>query len=180
MDSEIVIACHCERLHAQMYHLKNGALDKVVGANYVDPECPETTWGDIEAESKTYVWGDNCPVGPQIRSGEIQEDCVLINILDESWRVLKKGGKVIFPGPYNTTMEEPMQALIDSGAFKHKWSFSVIKNEHFPFVLTHKNKVGDFKVPPYLAIFTKPMSGGKSKRKTLKRKRRSRPVKPAL
>ena len=177
MDSDLVIVCHCKH-HPQMYHLKNGALEQVNGALYIDPECPESTWADIEAGSKTYVWGENCPVAPQIYNGTLEGDFSLTNILDESWRILKNGGRVIFPGKYNTSMVQPIQDLIDSGAFKNKWEFSILNSNDFSFFLTREDKFGKFRRQSPLAIFTKPMSGGK--RKTVKRKRRSRPVKPAV
>lgn len=86
-----------------------------VKATYVDPfSCPERTWASIKANSKSVVWGENCPVYTQLTHGiyymkkgtqhEFRDDPVnevstsrkLFSILNESYRILKTGGKVIF------------------------------------------------------------------------------------
>lgn len=178
MDSEILIACHCEK-HPQMYYVIGGVLHTPVSpeAQYVDPyECPEKTWDKIAENSKTYIWGVNCPVAMQINNVNITATGNLIGILDECWRVLKRGGQVIFPGRYEIGLVERVQALIDSNdAFRNKWRFSIIKAEDFTFSLGHINIYSGLPViHPILAVFTKPASGGRSKCKTLKkRKRRS-------
>ena len=152
IDSELLIACHCEK-YSQMYYVKNGVLDTPVGveAHYVDPiACPEKTWEKIPTNSKTYIWGVFCPIAQDILHSNI---LILPGILNNSWRILKRGGHVIFPGPYDMSLVEPMQAAIDSDVtMENKWRFSIVKTKDFPFVLAHIKSA----IYSTMAIFTKP------------------------
>jgi len=155
-----------------MYYAKNGILDKEVGqeVQYVDPVCPEATWDKIATSSKTYVWGVNCPVVTDIANAFVTEDGILFSILKESWRILKKSGQVVFPGKYGMhyTVDE-FQNYINNNSMLNKWQFSIVKVEDFPISLGHINQYsGKSVIHPILAVFTKPMSGGR-KRQTLKK-----------
>ena len=151
IDSELLIACHCEK-HSQIYYIKNGVLDTPVGveAHYVDPTaCPEKTWEKIPTNSKTYIWGIHCPVAQDILHSYFG---VSRNILNNSWRILKKGGHVIFPGPYDMSLVEPMQTVIDSDVtMKNKWKFSIVMTKDFPFVIASAKSA----IYSTMAIFTK-------------------------
>jgi hypothetical protein len=116
-DSNIVVACHC-KVHKQLYHVKaDGKRGHPLGngAIYIDPHvCPENPWSSVKEASIDYVWGENCSVYMQLthglqiikkgktvdlknsRNDEESASQVLFRILNESFRVLKEGGRVIF------------------------------------------------------------------------------------
>lgn len=177
IDSELVIACHC-KTHPPMYHIKDGHLVALVGpdAVYVDPMCPDNTWAAIATNSKTYVWGVNCPVAMQIGRVNPEATGELLRILPEAWRILKNGGQVIFPGKYDMSIVARLQEKIDSDPlFVNKWRFSIVKTEDYPFSLVHINKYSGTPITqPVLAIFTKPVAAGRRLRRTRKRRNQSR------
>ena len=117
-DSNIVVACHC-KVHEQLYHVKpNGEKGTALGdgAIYIDPyTCPENPWSSVKEASADFVWGENCSVYTQLTNGlqitkkgkiielkdshnntAVHSSRILFRILDESYRVLKVGGRAIF------------------------------------------------------------------------------------
>ena len=98
-DPNLVVVCHC-KIHSQIFTVKDGNLYRPLGptVTYVDTDerCKDNTWDKIANSSKKYVWAFNCPVYPAIeRGGNDMYTDILLNILDESYRVLDLGGHVI-------------------------------------------------------------------------------------
>jgi len=173
-DEDIVIVCHCKK-HSPVFHVYSTNSRSVgEGISYVDPEvCPEDTWDKIADNSKTYVWGINCPVGPIITNTyplfmETSKQ-ILNDILIHSWRVLKMGGKVVFPGPYDDKMIPAVQDIVGT-----KWIFSIENTSEFPLSLVKKGEgSGKLKVFPKIAVFTKVVhEGGKMKRRVKRKTKR--------
>jgi len=174
-DSTLVITCHCPEKHNQLYHVtKTRKQGRAVGpkATYVDPySCPERTWGSIKARSKSIVWGENCPVYMQLTRGlyytkkdkqyELKDDPVnevatsrkLFSILDESYRILRKGGKVIF-GDDMLPAPAIIQQINNHPMIVEKFSLEVVPSEGAKIHLA-QTECGRFTARNYLYIFTK-------------------------
>jgi hypothetical protein len=174
--SDILIICHCE-IHPEVFLKDGGASEKPISSvvDFVDPKaCPERTWDKINNESKSYIWGINCPVGAQIEHATLDWAGSLIPILNNSWKILKANGKVIFPGRYTSEKLEELKALVDSNS-NNKWDISIIPASEFEFSIYHINKYsGNPATHPYLAIFTKVAEGGRRSRYNRSRKYRSK------
>ena len=111
VDSELVIACHCE-IHEKLYYVnRDNKLDynRPIGStvDYIDPNpnCIGATWDKIATESKTYVWAFNCPIlllfthaaDKTIDKGYWYG--VFLSLIKNAYRVLRVGGKFIIPIP---------------------------------------------------------------------------------
>ena len=191
-DSELVVTCHCPvPKHPQIYYVESGALGAPLGAEvkYVDPKCPENTWDKIADNSKTYVWGMYCPVYPLLLHANYEMAFsvnVVVELLDNSYRVLKNGGSVIFPdnGIINSDRTDKLseiQQFINTHTRFNNWKLTLINANEFSFNLGYNNSLNILKIPNILYVFTKieePQSerGGKRKRrcKNLTKKLRSR------
>lgn len=180
-ESELVIVCHCEK-HPQLYTVKDNKLDKPIDnkkVSFVDPSvCGENTWEKIASNSKQYVWGFNCPVGPALTNPEFDRSAFwtahLLDILENSKRVLKPGGQFI-SGIGNTIDID----TIDLNKFVNvpemsSWKIKVVKGSDYVFNLG-KIQLG---YPPdikyNLMVFTKVSAGGKRKKRTTRRRKTRR------
>lgn len=182
IEEELVIICHCPPVHAPVYFLKEGRLDKAVSpiVPYVDPnKCPLNTWAAIAENSKTYVWGINCPVAGAISrpdhmyAGHVSA-ATLRDILNEAGRILKDGGQVLFPGPYNPSDVAKIQANVGAG-ITHKWAVSIIPSDSYLFLLGFRHATtGVLTKFSSLAIFTKIAVGGRRTRRRRRSNRRTR------
>lgn len=172
-DSEIVVVCHCI-IHNPMHRVREGVLAEKLGpeVHYVDenPECPNSNWERIPDNSKMVVWGQNCPVGLIFTNMIQPPNRELTQILEGSHRVLKKGGKVIFPGKMQKSDEDFLKAKLRRYA---GWDFSIVENPNdLPIILGALGKnTGTYRGLPTSAVFTKIETGGK-RRRTIKRRRR--------
>lgn len=164
-DSELVVTCHCPvPKHQQIYYVEeSGALGTPLGAEvkYVDPTCPENSWDKIADNSKTYVWGMYCPVYILLLRAIYQDLCVnvIVDILDNSDRVLKNGGSVIFPenGIINSDRTDKLyeiQQFINNLTSKN-WKLTLINANEFSFNLGYINSSNFLRVPNILYVFTK-------------------------
>jgi hypothetical protein len=119
MDSELVIACHCE-VHEKLYlYNPDGSSRPLDGETYVDPdECPDKTWDKIPSNSKQIIWGQSCPVYSAFRLGSKHSE--LEPILRESLRVLKLGGVVVFPLSQKKKEEIKFYPAFDGFRIKYK------------------------------------------------------------
>lgn len=196
-DKDIVVVCHCAK-HTTLYHAKSG---KPLGSDvqYVDPYvCPDSKWDAIQSNSKLFVFAAFCPVYYTLEWDEDADDDdwdpslnTLLDILGESLRVLKPGGKVIFPRAKNNDAVPKLQQLVGGG-----WKVSFIKEEDATFPIlappheetligdtiwvwhegrrVTKQKAIELGVwPPKFyygsfIVFTKRVDGGKRKRGTRK------------
>ena len=165
-DSELVVTCHCPvPIHPQIYYVENGKLGTPLGAgvNYVDPKCPENTWDKILDNSKTYVWGMYCPVYPLLLYANYEVGLyvsVIVEILDNSYRVLKNGGSVVFPdeGIINSDRTDKLSEIlqfINRHTRFNNWKLSLINANEFPFNLGYINKSNFLRIPNILYVFTK-------------------------
>ncbi len=168
-DKELVVVCHCYRHPPLFYRPTTGEMIPLgPDVQYVDPAvCPDMTWDTIADESKQYVYGMHCPVAPGvIGMGQHMYHFgtkVMLEILEHAWRVLKRGGKVIFPGGYTVDKNriEAFQAIIDADEhrrFKHRWTFSFESIDNLPFNIGKSPRSADNNVA---AVFTKPVGGGR-------------------
>ena len=176
-DSEVVIACHCETM-PQMHKINHdGSIGHEVGPDitYVDTSCEGKTWERIEAESKAYVWGENCPVYGSFMFGTSRlnrpiGDEALLDILRESHRILKPGGCVVF-GDEDFNMEH-VKALKKYPKIKSHWKIMVKKATEFPINFVHKSKTeGVYSIKKELIIFTKRAQAGGRRKSTMKRRK---------
>jgi hypothetical protein len=175
-DSELVIACHC-RSHPDLYIEEKDKI-RPLGPNvsYVDTKCPDDTWNKIENESKMYVWGHNCPVYNVFRSND-HRDKILVQILTESDRILKKGGLVIFRSSFELS-DEIYNFLKQKPIVKDKYDLTMIDTANFKFFISKIKKIGSQLVETpdsnkdnynQMFIFTKKCSSGGSKEKNNKK-----------
>jgi hypothetical protein len=194
-DSNIVIACHC-KVHEHLYHVKaDGKKGNIVGdgAIYIDPHaCPEKPWSTVASNSVDFVWGENCSVYLQLTHGlqltkkghtaelkngenDTFSNRNLFRLLDESYRVLKTGGKVIFGDFLALT-----QNVIDNAAkinahprVAAHYTLEIVPALGYQIHLA-QTFLGKFIPKTYLYVFTKkPSSGGKRKTRTTKLTRKN-------
>jgi len=176
-DSSLVISCHCPEKHAPLFHMsKTRKQGRPVGpkATYVDPfSCPERKWSLIKANSKTIVWGENCPVYTQLTDGlyytkkgqvyewkddknnEVGASRKLFSILNESYRILKVGGKVIF-GDHSVPddLETKVRQINNHPDIIDKYSLEVISGDDSNINLAQP-PFTKFLLRSYLYVFTK-------------------------
>lgn len=102
---DVLIACHCERIHKQLYmvrkdeiHIPLSIAPDVRSVTYVDADCPETRWDTIAPNSKDLIWTMHCPIYLELFETDYDvTGGILRQILSTSWSILKPGGKIIFP-----------------------------------------------------------------------------------
>ena len=201
-DSNIVVACHC-KAHQQLYHVKhNGKRGPALGtgAIYIDPyRCPESPWSSVKDASVDFVWGENCSVYTQLTNGlqitkkgkttylknskneEEGASQVLFRILNESYRVLKTGGKAIFGdfGSLTETLTTNLSLIKAHPEISPRYSVEIVQALGYDLHLA-QNYPRKFMPKSYLYVFTKKppsKNGGRHTRrfrqrrnKTLKRK----------
>jgi len=183
IDSELVMVCHCPfPTHKQVYYIKDGRRVKRLGSDvkYVDPDsCPGNTWDKIEDNSKTYVWGIHCPIYLLFKHASYLKDNVvlgpLLDILKNSWRVLKSNGLVIIPVPKSIENEcqnefNEVKTFIETDPRFNKWNVSIINSSENRFNLAYKNSINVVDIPRLLIVFKKQPFGGKKKRNTRHRR----------
>jgi hypothetical protein len=178
-DSEIVIACHCETM-PQMHKInRDGSIGHALGPDitYVDISCEGKTWERIEAGSKKYVWGENCPVYIAFMRGTPQlnrpvGDEQLLNILRESHRILKPGGSAVFGEMSDFIKKDNIKEIADYPEIKSHWKVRIKKPTEFPINFAHKSEIGDFyTTKEELIIFTKRAQGGGKRKSRVKRRK---------
>jgi len=202
IDNELVIVCHCSdtEIHPQMQYITDEDTpikDVAKKVPYVDPECGES-WGSINDNSKTYIWGMHCPIMldhifhdktlKQKNNNESNNNNnylysnkgVLVDIINNAERVLKPNGMVIFTtDSKKSLMMEYNRKLKRENPFRIKWKMKIINRSEFPFYVCYYDKeLGKFQSDERLAIFTidhgsivKPR--GRSRRRTRGSRRRS-------
>jgi hypothetical protein len=170
-DSELVIVCHCPvPTHPQIYYVESGKLGTPIGdgVKYVDPEsCPSNNWDTIEDNSKTYVWGIQCPVYPMLE-GEVGYYNasfywfgIFIDILNNSWRVLKNGGSLIFPTKKEMDSHKQdklsiiQQFINENERINNNWNLTLINANDYSFNLGYINRSQILIIPDTLYVFTK-------------------------
>lgn len=176
-EEELVIACHCERM-GQMYIKNQDDSIEPLSDNitYVDPTCKDKTWESIPSLSMKYVWGENCPVYTEFRLGKRAfkrcQDAQLLNILRESYRILKSEGIIIFPLETNYYSEESIETLRETSEINSRYKITIVSIKDAPFILGHKSEVGSRWTFPNenVIIFTKKEEGGGRKNKTRRKK----------
>ena len=181
-ESELVIVCH-SRNHPKLSYAKGDKLIKPLGekVKYVDPyHYKDDNWKQFTDLSKKYIWGWHCPVIPAldspliVRPGFTTE--TLIEILINSYRVLKPGGKLIFARNKNekktkNEIVNNLQKFINEIVYykydteesdaillrniEKKWIVTVEEDaDKFQFNLGYK-KYDEPQIHPNLVIFTK-------------------------
>ena len=141
-ELDLVVACHCEQ-HPQMHIKKTDNTIEPLSnkVTYVDPQCRDKTWESIPSLSKKYVWGENCSVYMELRLGARTlrrgGDPQLLNILRESYRILKAGGIVMFPFENWFYSEESIETLKNAPEIKSQYTISIIEAKDAPFILGH-------------------------------------------
>jgi hypothetical protein len=99
---DILVACHCSK-YAQLYVVYPDNTNEILSnVDYADPECEDASWSRIPNNSKTQVWLEHCSILYAITSDTdlsysfSPDTDFLRELLNESYRVLKVGGRVIF------------------------------------------------------------------------------------
>jgi hypothetical protein len=179
-DSDVVIACHCEEKYGKMHKVnRDGSVGHELGPDitYVDKSCEGKSWERIEAGSKAYVWGENCPVYTAFMRGTPQlnrpvGDEQLLNILRESHRILKPGGCVVFGEMSDFINKDNIKEIADYPKIKPDWKVRIKKANKFPINFAHKSDVGGFyTTKEELIIFTKRGQAGGKRKSTVKRRK---------
>ena len=165
MDSELVIACHCEVYEKLYFYNPDGSSRPLDGETYVDPdECPDKTWDKIPSNSKQIIWGQFCPVYSAFRLGSKHSE--LEPILRESLRVLKLGGVVIFPLSQKKKEEIKFYPAFDG------FRINIKENDGLPVNIGIEDS-NIKRNSPFLIIYTKiSKGGGKMRLKTIRRSHR--------
>jgi SAM-dependent methyltransferase len=164
----------------QMHKINHdGSVGHELGPDitYVDPSCEGKTWERIEAGSKSYVWGENCPVYTSFMRGTPQlnrpiGDEQLLNILRESHRILKPGGCVVFGEMSDFINKDNIKEIADYPKIKPDWKVRIKKAKKFLINFAHKSDVGGFyTTKEELIIFTKRAQAGGKRKGTMKRRK---------
>jgi hypothetical protein len=183
-DSELVLVCHCPPpKHTQIYYVVDGEFKTPVGeeVQYVDESCPENAWDKIEDNSKSYIWGIYCPIyllfkfeGNSGLTTRNISSIAFIDILKNSWRILKPSGIVVFMIPESLVAK--MENLVEKVKIIEEytqtdtellgnWEMSIKHVSEVPFTLGYHGRSNS----DYLFVCTKISSGGKKeKRKKMK------------
>jgi len=148
---------------------------------YVDPQCADRTWAEIPSLSKKYVWGENCSVYSELRLGarvlKRSGDPQLLNILRESYRILKPGGFVMFPLESGLYSKESIETLKEAPEIKPQYTISIVEARDSPFILGHLSRpTGEWTfTKENVIIFTKKetVGGFKKKKRRATRKKRA-------
>lgn len=167
MDSELVIACHCE-VHEKLYfYSPDGSSRPLDGETYVDPKaCPDRTWDKIPSNSKQIVWGQFCPMISEFTRNEAKQ---LKQILEESYRVLKPGGSVIFPAGIEGFRLKDIKHRPEFEGFK----LDIKENDGLPINILNRADGNPKEDIELLIIYTKISKGeGKMRLKTIRRSHR--------
>jgi len=180
-EKELVVVCHCEK-HAQLYTIKEGALDRPLDnerVSFVDPGvCTGRIWDKIQTASKQYVWAFNCPIGPAIRNRGFNRGQwwvqILLEILENSKRVLKPGGQFIAGISSKPDLDDSILEKFINVPELSDWNIKIVEASDFAFNLgkMYEGSLADLK--RRLIVFTKVMGGGKRgrKRRTTRRRRK--------
>ena len=181
VDSELVIVCHCKK-HPKLYYMRDDEFVRPVGEEvpYIDTSCGQT-WDIISDNSKMYIWGIHCPIYASLTHLRVDKEwafSVFPNILENSARVLRPGGKIIFPQikPVSELYDiNGIQDLVNTNpAFIHKWDVSTMNASEFPFHIGYISKGGTLVNEKILLIFTKreANAGGRKNKQRKNTKRR--------
>ena len=186
-DNELVIVCHCRpcrRPKGYKPRYDNDADDSLDllentprmtpirtlsdDAHFVDVRCPDATmtrnkWTDIPDGSIQIVWGQACPVYPSLEGNEGITDATLAGILANAMPKLKPNGRVVFPAPNGSEVE-------DYGYYDPGPGWAMELTTEFPFIVRRTN-TPQRSVSGFI-VFRKVGAGGR-RRKTLKSRLRA-------
>jgi hypothetical protein len=133
-ESENAIVCHCSpkyKLHKQLYYINikdNTYAELGNGVKYVDSNiiCNDNKWDKIEDDTIMYIWGIYCPI-------VILE--FIHNTLSESYKKLKKNGKIIFPDYIESYH---LDDLYNNTQFNN-FTFTLVPIDKFPYIINKKS-----------------------------------------
>ncbi len=179
MDNQHLAACHCKTSHSELFlYKKDGTKlsfrsddlkDKI---EYVEDQCEDALrWKDVSLNSKDYIWTIYCPIYGTIKRlspKKLKAGDALQNLLEDGWKILKIGGKLMIHIPKDLPSETIKDYLIalnkENG--NNTWKIDVVDKDSLDYFV-HDNR--DPKFTQYISL-TKVESGGKRK-KTLRNKR---------
>jgi len=182
---DVLIACHCERIHKELYIVKKDLIHTplsitpgITSVTYVDTSCPETRWDTIAHSSKDLIWTMHCPIYLELFETDYGvTGGILRQILSSSWHILKPGGKIIFPiglsdgtiGLRGTIREKYLNnpiALRDSintlvGQLDNMpYIANVVSTYVYMYQSGYYIKMADEVVKDFLVILEKPLTAG--------------------
>jgi hypothetical protein len=178
MDKQHLAACHCKTTHPELFLYKKDGTnlsfrsddlkDKI---EYVENECEDALrWKDIPLNSKDYIWPLYCPIYGTIKQWsptKLKSDNALRNLLEDGWKILKTGGKLmihISTGIPSDTMKESLTTWNKKNG-NNSWKVDIVDKDSLDFFIHDSRKP---KFTQYISL-TKLDSGGKRK-KTLRNK----------
>jgi hypothetical protein len=179
MDKQHLAACHCKTSHSELFLYKKDETrlsfrsdelkDKI---EYVEDECEDALrWKDIKPNSKDYIWSIYCPIYGLIKKQtpkKLEDGDALRNLLEDGWKILKTGGKLMIHIPNDIPSETMKNSLIEWNKENgnNSWKLDVLDKDSLNYYV-HDNRTPKFS--QYISL-TKLDSGGKRK-KTLRIKR---------
>ena len=200
--TNILVACHCKTPMSRvtsskkMYILSPSLVLKsqsdkiepsITVVSYIETDkthCPESenqyhTWEIIPNKSIDYVWFQHCPLWQECDS------CIntAVTLVENALRVLKVNGYIIVAG-YGSDEKD----IIESHNLHIKKILSdknvkvnIVSQKDLPFIMISERPSDNYEADsPYLVLTKLPSSGGKKRKYTLKKSKKSRKLKRRL
>jgi len=148
---DILVACHNEATDPKLFKYFPPLFDTPVPliADYVDPYTSGHKWKDYDAESKDIIWDQYCPIMWSFQGARdyLYHDSIFYDLFNTGWKILKPGGKIVFPFPkdFTSIYGKPIDIKTALANFKivlkrllgrHPWSYYIVKKENMPFIIS--------------------------------------------
>jgi hypothetical protein len=152
---DILVACHNEDTDPKIFKYFPPLFDTPAPlvADYVDPYTSGRRWSDYEAESKTMIWEQYCPIMWPFRKVADYYNyypdhrSIFYDLFDTGWKILKPGGKIVlsFPKDLASIYGKPINSATALENFKsvlkyilsrHPWNYRIVKRENMPFIIS--------------------------------------------
>ena len=196
--SNILVACHCKNKlsdgkwndgHPSLLMKELGKPIKPISSDTdfldIDSACPNDTnqykdWSRVPDASKDFIYTINCSLYAilsyyhkvkKILVGEGKG--LLINLINDGWRILRPGGIIIIPTFKDNLLTEltNLKAAVNDLGPSNQWIITTKKSHEIPFILIEDKKNSERRIYTHFLVMMKPVVGGsKSKRNRTRRK----------